>query len=95
MDLCAFSRSNAGCVFEINELFNLVPLQHLVFIVDESTDQKFIRETMSERWKGLRDRSPNRRRPAGEIALVKLTGSGAMRNLFVALCAATTGKRYA
>ena len=61
MDLRAFSRSNAGCVFEINELFNLVPLQRLVFIVDESTDQKFMRETMSEAWKGLRDRSPNRR----------------------------------
>jgi hypothetical protein len=88
MDLRAFSRSNAGCVFEINELFNLVPLQRLVFIVDESTDQKFMRETMSEAWKGLRDRSPNRRMPAGEIALVKLTGGGAMRNLFVAICAA-------
>ena len=88
MDLCAFSRSNAGCVFEINELFNLVPLQRLVFIVDESTDQKFMHEAMSEAWKGLKDRSPNRRLPAGEIALVKLIGGGAMRNLFVALCAA-------
>jgi len=88
MDLRAFSRSNAGCVFEINELFNLVPLQRLVFIVDESTDQKFMHEAMSEAWKGLKDRSPNRRLPAGEIALVKLIGGGAMRNLFVALCAA-------
>ena len=88
MDLRAFSRSNAGCVFEINELLNLVPLQRLVFIVDESTDQKFMHETMSEAWKGLRDRSPNRRRPAGEIALVKLTRGAAMRNLFFAICAA-------
>jgi len=89
MDLRAFSPSNAGCVFEINELFNLVPLQRLVFIVDESTDQKFMRETVSEAWKGLRDRSPNRRLPAGEIALVKLTRGSAMRDLFFAICAAT------
>jgi hypothetical protein len=88
MDLRAFSRSNAGCVFEINELFNLAPLQRLVFIVDESTDQKFMRETMAEAWKGLRDRSPNRRMPAGEIYLVELTNASAMKNLFVAICAA-------
>ena len=88
MDLRAFSRSNAGCVFEINELFNLVPLQRLVFIVDESTDQKFMHETMSEAWKGPRDRSPNRRMPAGEICLVELTRASAMKNLFFAICAA-------
>ena len=50
MDLRAFSQSNAGCIFEISELFNLVPLQRLVFILDESTDQKFMRETMLEAW---------------------------------------------
>lgn len=88
MDLRAFSRSNAGCVFEINELFNLVPLERLVFIVDESTDQKFMREIMSEAWKGLRGRSPNRRLPAGEICLVELTRASAMKNLFFAICAA-------
>jgi hypothetical protein len=92
MDLRAFSRSNAGCVFEINELFNLVPLQRLVFIVDESIDQKFMRETMSEAWKGLKDRSPNRRKPAGEICLVELTRGSAMKNLFFAICAAARPK---
>jgi hypothetical protein len=88
MDLRAFSRSNAGCVFEINELFNLVLLQRLVFIVAESTDQRFMRETMSDAWKGLRDRSPNRRQPAGEIALVKLDRGAGMKNLSFAICAA-------
>jgi hypothetical protein len=88
MDLRAFSQANAGCVFEISELFNLVPLQRLVFIVDESTDQKFMRETMSEAWKQLRDRSPNRRQPAGEIALVKLDRGAGMKDLLLAICAA-------
>jgi hypothetical protein len=88
MDLRAFSQSNAGCIFEISELFNLVPLQRLVFILDESTDQKFMRETMLEAWKKLRDRSPNRRMPAGEICLIELTRASAMKNLFFAICAA-------
>jgi len=47
-----------------------------------------MRETMAEAWKGLRDRSPNRRMPAGEIYLVELTNASAMKNLFVAICAA-------
>jgi hypothetical protein len=88
MDLRAFSHANAGCVFEISELFNLVPLQRLVFIVDGSTDQKFMRETMSQTWKQLRDRSPNRRQPTGEIALVKLDRGAEMKNLLLAICAA-------
>jgi hypothetical protein len=88
MDLRAFSHTNTGCVFEISELFNLVPLQRLVFIIDESTDQNFMRETISKTWKQLRDRSPNRRQPAGEIALVKLDRGGGLKNLLFACCAA-------
>ena len=92
MDLRDFSHTNAGCIFEISELFNLVPLQRLVFVVDESTDQKFMRETMSETWKQLRDRSPNRRQPTGEIALVKLDRGAGMKNLLFAICAAAANK---
>lgn len=88
MDLRAFSYTNTGCVFEISELFNLVPLQRLVFIIDDSTDQIFMRETISKTWKQLRDRSPNRRQPAGEIALVQLDRGGGMKNLLFAICAA-------
>ena len=46
MDLRGFSQQNAGCVFEINEIFNLVPLQRVVFVVDETTDHSFMRQTM-------------------------------------------------
>ena len=88
MDLRGFSRRNAGCIFEITELFNLVPLQRLVFIVDSSTDQPFMRETMQQAWMQLRDRSPNRRAGAGEVSLVPLSRGEASKDLCLAIGAA-------
>ena len=46
MDLRGFSRSNAGCVFEIQELARLVPLVRVVFIVDGRTDEQLLAETL-------------------------------------------------
>src|SRR5688572_11647464 len=45
MDLRGFSRRNAGCVFEIGELFRLVPLHRVLFIVDSETDAAFLDRT--------------------------------------------------
>jgi hypothetical protein len=45
MDLRGFSRRNAGCVFEIGELFRLVPLDRVLFVVDRETDAAFLAET--------------------------------------------------
>src|SRR5262245_945180 len=91
MDLRGFSEINGGCVFEINELFNLAPLQHVVFAIDETTDQDFMRKTMQNAWRRIRDHSPNRRLGgAGQVSLVQLSRSdaGEMRNLLFAVCAA-------
>lgn len=47
MDLRGFSRRNAGCVFEIGELFRLVPLERVLFVVDGATDRPFLDETFA------------------------------------------------
>ncbi len=65
MDLRGFSQANAGCVFEIHEIFNVVPLARAVFAIDESTDRPFMRETMEQAWRQVKDRSPNRRLETG------------------------------
>jgi hypothetical protein len=90
MDLRSFSQNNAGCVFEINELFNLVPLQRVVFVIDESTDQQFMRDTMQHAWRQIKERSPNRRLSPAEVSLVQLSGPsvGELRNLLYAITAA-------
>jgi hypothetical protein len=94
MDLRGFSQSNAGCVFEINELFNLVPLQRVVFVIDDSTDQQFMRNTMQMAWQQLKERSPNRRAGAGQISLVQLArlSGRELRNLLYSISAAAGGK---
>jgi hypothetical protein len=92
MDLRGFSPKNTGCIFEINELFNQVPLRRMVFAIDETTDQPFLRQTMQQAWAQLKDRSPNRRLPEGQVSLVELSAMSADRfsNLLYALCAAAS-----
>lgn len=94
MDLRGFSQANDGCVFEIHELFNVVPLPRVVFVVDDTTDQPFMRRTMQRAWRQLKDRSPNRRLSAGQIALVQLSGldAGGLRNLVYAISAAASAQ---
>jgi uncharacterized protein (DUF1684 family) len=92
MDLRGFSQASSGCVFEIHELFNVVALTRVVFAVDGSTDLTFMRQTMQQAWRELKDRSPNHRLAAGQVSLVQLSGIGTTgtRNLLFALCAAAT-----
>jgi hypothetical protein len=92
MDLRGFSQANTGCIFEVHEIFNFVPLARAVFAIDDSTDQAFMRQTMEHAWRQLKDRSPNRHLTSGEIALVELTdvGGGGIRDLLYAICGAAT-----
>jgi hypothetical protein len=90
MDLRGFSAGNAGCIFEITELFNMVPLDRIVFLADESTNREFLRETMQQAWLEMKERSPNYRLSPGRVSLVELSrwnGAG-MRTLLAAISAA-------
>lgn len=94
MDLSGFSQENSGCVFEIHELFNVTALPRVVFAIDETTDQPFLSRTMQQAWAQLKDRSPNRRLPEGQVSLVKLSAMSAdgFHNLLYTLCAAASVK---
>ena len=94
MDLRGFSQNNAGCVFEINELFHLVSLVRVVFVIDAGTDQTFLRQTMQQAWRQLKERSPNRRPGGGKVSLVQMAdrNRSPMSDLLRALCAAATVK---
>ena len=50
MDLRGFSQQNRGVTFEIDELINVVPLEHVVFVIDGTTDDRFLRQTLEESW---------------------------------------------
>jgi hypothetical protein len=74
MDLRGFSSQNAGCIFEISELINLMPLERVVFITDHTTDEPFLRQVMEQAWDSMRSTSPNRSSTSGRLQLFRLDG---------------------
>jgi hypothetical protein len=90
MDLRGFSSQNRGVTFEINELVNTVPLGRVVFVVDDTTDEEFLRQTVQESWHRMRATSPNRSSTPGRLRLFRFTGShgGELRHLVRNLCSA-------
>lgn len=91
MDLRGFSRANAGCVFEIEQLAALVPLAKVIFLVDARTDDALLKETLGSAAARLAPDSPNsdmvnrgvRVFRAGEL------GAAMVRRLLAELSAAT------
>ncbi|HSL43502.1 MAG TPA: hypothetical protein VK897_08720 [Anaerolineales bacterium] len=77
MDLRGFSAQNAGCIFEINELINLMPLGQVVFIIDGSTDEPFLRQVLQQSWEQMSPTSPNRLESSGMPRLLHLNRLGA------------------
>jgi hypothetical protein len=77
MDLRGFSAQNAGCLFEIGELVNLMPIDQVVFIVDGSTDEGFLQQALQEAWDHMGPSSPNRLATVGMLRLFRLPQLGA------------------
>jgi hypothetical protein len=69
MDLRGFAPSNAGCLYEIGQLLDGVPLGRVVFLVDETTDAAFLRSTFARLWAAVPPGSPNRRLEAPRVTL--------------------------
>jgi hypothetical protein len=75
MDLRSFSQQNAGCIFEINEVIEVMPLERLLFLIDDTTDELFLRQTVQQSWHRISPTSPNRLSPSGQLRLFRFTGS--------------------
>jgi hypothetical protein len=88
MDLRGFSQQNAGAAYEVGELIDTVPLHRVVFVVDGTTDEEFMRRTVREAWGDMRANSPNRYSAPEELITFRLTGSrgGDLRGLLRVLC---------
>jgi hypothetical protein len=88
MDLRSFSRERAGCIFEITELINSVSLDRAIFIVDATTDEPFLRQTIQQAWEHLRPDSPNYSSPAPRLQLFHYSETQPSHQLLRAVCAA-------
>ena len=60
MDLRSFSAGNQGCLFELGELLNSVDLRRVVFVIDSTTDRRFLEAALGRLWAGVAPQSPNR-----------------------------------
>ena len=91
MDLRNFSEHNAGCVHQLQHLVSFVPLRHCVFVIDESTDQAFMRQTLEQAWQVMPEQSPNRSTIPAEVNQHHLgTGGQSLRELLRRLCNAVS-----
>ncbi len=75
MDLRGFGARNAGCLWEIEELLNVAPLERVVLLVDRTTDETFLRESVANFWSALRPGSPNRSAGGKRLIIHRSTGS--------------------
>jgi hypothetical protein len=94
MDLRGFSAQNSGCIFEINELINMMPLERVLFIVDDTTDEAFLRQTLQQSWARRKATSSNRRSESGLLHLFRLErlGDRELQGLLHALAMAANAK---
>lgn len=87
MDLRNFSGYNAGCVHELRHLVSFVPLRRCVLVVDETTDQAFMRQTLEQAWQAMPEQSPNRSALSSDVNLHHLdSGAQSLRELLQRLC---------
>lgn len=76
MDLRGFARGSEGCIFELNELLDAVPLPGILLIVDRTTDEPFLAEVLNAAWTRIGAHSPNRDDPAPQVQLYRLEQPG-------------------
>jgi hypothetical protein len=62
MDLRGFAQANQGCVFELQSLINIINVQKIVLLVDETTDTPFLEQTLNTCWQTRDAASPNQGR---------------------------------
>jgi hypothetical protein len=92
MDVRGFSSRNAGCIFEINELINVMPLGQVLFIIDGTTDEAFLRQILRQAWENMKSTSPNQLSPSGPLRIFHLDSlqDQSLRQLLKALSMSAT-----
>ncbi len=76
MDLRSFSATNQGCQYELQQLLDIVALERVVFLIDESTDRGFLEHTLGLLWRSVSEDSPNRSAAAPRVRVMATSGSG-------------------
>jgi len=90
MDLRAFAPASAGCIRELKELVDVVPLRRCVFVIDRTTDRSFLERSLEASWRTMPPGSPNRETSPADVRpfWLEARGEAELRRLLRRLCAA-------
>jgi hypothetical protein len=77
MDLRSFSPLKQGCLYELEQLLEVMPLERLVLVVDDTTDEPFLQHTLRTLWQRLPEHSLNRQTSVANVRIFKLSSQGA------------------
>jgi hypothetical protein len=72
MDLRTFTVKSRGCIFELTALINEVPLERLALLIDKTTDEPFLRQTLADLWRNMNPQSPNARGSVARVRMIDL-----------------------
>jgi len=94
MDLRGFSEANLGCMFELTQIVNLVPLERILLLADRTTDVRALEDTLQRAWLHVADSAPSAHVENPVLALLMMTGRGETERSFLAsrlVCVAGRG----
>lgn len=72
LDLSGLNERNAGVLYELQRVVDRVPIEHVVFLIDQRSKKRFITNEILATWRNMADGSPNAV-PTPKIALVVVT----------------------
>jgi hypothetical protein len=79
MDLRGFTRTSKGCIFELHELLDAVPLKRVLLVVDHTTDYDFLADVLQQGWIHISGDSPNRIDVGPRVRVYHVDRGGARR----------------
>ena len=59
MDLRGFTSERKGCIFELRTLIDEVPLHRVTLLIDKTTDEPLLRQTLADLSRNMNPKSPN------------------------------------
>ncbi|HET9117582.1 MAG TPA: hypothetical protein VFN75_05820 [Pseudonocardiaceae bacterium] len=92
MDLREFTPKRQGCIYEIRQLLQHMPLARIVMLADATTDGEFLEQTVAAAWNALPAGSPNRAVPQPHLTVIKgcRETDRNLHALLAAICRAAT-----
>lgn len=72
MDLRAFTFERKGCISELGALIDEVPLQRVVLLIDQTTDEPLLRRTLADLWQKMNPQSPNAASGTAQVRMIDL-----------------------